>query len=44
MSESTNIKDVFKIVKKQAKNRRYSIVLENNVTNIDNVWKIFNVA
>ena len=31
-------------MKKQAKNRRYSIVLENDVTDIEDAWKIFNVA
>ena len=44
MLESTNIKDAFKTVKKQAKDRRYSVVLENDVTDIEDVWKIFNVV
>ena len=37
MSESTNTKDAFKTVKKQAKDKRYSIVSENDVTNIEDV-------
>ena len=44
MLESTNTKDVFKTVKKQAKDRRYSIVSENDATDIEDVWRISNVA
>lgn len=39
-----NAKDAIKTVRKQAQDRRYSVVSENDATDIEDAWKISNVA